>query len=350
MLQQTEVANMSGDKQNAAARVAQLPLVRSAYARLSVLYTDTKSSGARLKRVCEGLESSVTVLGSTAIRRVSPVISKLKPQVSFANDVACKSLDWLEATFPVLHTPTDQLVDDVRSKVLEVQDAVTIVAHGTVDCVQHVVSGVMVRVQQPDETLVGRAVTASSMGLTSALNVSEALVNRMLPPPAEEKEEEVVLIEGSNAAAYERKYSVRLMTLSITLCKRTIQLAVAKMHSAQIMEALSTSSGQRRILQSSRLALTWSLEQLPLNIQQQIVAAFFYFTEMYNSRVTQQSGSNQVSVRNSAAATPEASLTPLRGSKNSPQPNSNWRARRPASMSVIESRLSSSRRGVGIVD
>ncbi|KAM9818539.1 perilipin-2-like isoform 2-T2 [Syngnathus typhle] len=305
---------MSVDKQTAAARVAQLPLVRSAYARLSVLYTDTKSSDARLKRVCEGLESSVTVLGSTAIRRVSPVISKLKPQVSFANDVACKSLDWLEATFPVLHTPTDQLVDDVRGKVLEVQDAVTIVAHGTVDCVQHAVSGIMVRVQQSDETLVGRAVTASSMGLTSALNVSEALVNRMLPPPAEDKKEEVVLVEGSNAAAYERKYSVRLMTLSITLCRRTIQLAGAKMHSAQIMEALSTSS------------------------------------EMYNLRVTQQSGSNQDSVRNSAAAPPEASLTPLRGSRNSLQPNSNWRARRPASMSVIESRLSSSGKEVGIVD
>ncbi len=29
--------------------------------------------------------------------------------VSIANDVACKSLDWLEATFPVLHAPTEQV-------------------------------------------------------------------------------------------------------------------------------------------------------------------------------------------------------------------------------------------------
>lgn len=29
--------------------------------------------------------------------------------VSIANDVACRSLDWLEASFPVIQSPTDQV-------------------------------------------------------------------------------------------------------------------------------------------------------------------------------------------------------------------------------------------------
>ncbi|XP_077426830.1 perilipin-2-like isoform X2 [Vanacampus margaritifer] len=342
---------MSLNKQTAASRVAQLPLVRSAYGNLSVLYGETKSINASLKSVCEGLESGVTLFGSVAVQRVSPVITKLKPQVSFANDVACKSLDWLEATFPVLHTPTDQLVAGVRSKVLEVQDAVNIVAHGTVDCVQHAVTCMMAKVQQPvDQSLVERAVSASNVGLDSALNISEALVDRMLPPTEEEKKEEVVLVEDSQAAAFESRYSVRLMTLSITLCRRTIQLAGAKIHSAQIMEALSTNSGQRRILQSSWLALTWSLEQLPLHVQQQIVSTFFYFTEMYNLRAVQQSGPKQDGATHLRPAALEATPSPYKGVKNNPRANSNWRARRPASTSLIESRSTSLAKVMGSIE
>ncbi|XP_051941010.1 perilipin-2-like isoform X1 [Hippocampus zosterae] len=285
---------MSLTKQTAAARVAQLPLVRSACASLSVFYGDTKRKNASLKCVCEGLENSVTMLSSAAFHKVSPVITKLQPQVSLANGIACKSLDWLEETFPVLHTPADQLVAGVRSKVQEIQDVVSIAAHGTVDCAQHAVTCVMARVQKPeDQSLVGKAVSVSTKGLASALNVSEALVDRMLPPTEEEKKEEDGLAEGSEVATFERKYSVRLVTLSITLCRRTIRLAAAKIHSSQIMEAFSPSSGQLRILHSSWLALAWSLEQLPLHVQQQIVSAFFYFTQMYNFRVIQQSSSKQ---------------------------------------------------------
>lgn len=79
-------------------------------------------------------------------------------------------------------------MDGVRSKVLEIQDVVSIAAHGTVDCAQQAVTCVMARVQKPaDQSLVGKAVSVSTRGLASALNVSEALVDRMLPPTEEEK-------------------------------------------------------------------------------------------------------------------------------------------------------------------
>ncbi|XP_057700219.1 perilipin-2-like isoform X5 [Corythoichthys intestinalis] len=181
---------MSLSKQNAAARVAQLPLVRSAFTNLLDLYGDAKSGNPGFGSVCEGLESSVKQLASVVSHRVSPAITKLNPQVSLANDVACKTLDWLEATFPVLQTSSDQLVAGLRSKVMEMQDAVSIAAHGTVDSVQHAVMCIMASAQQPgDRSLMGRAISVSSMGLASALNITEALVDRMLPPLEEEKRE-----------------------------------------------------------------------------------------------------------------------------------------------------------------
>ncbi|XP_057700217.1 perilipin-2-like isoform X3 [Corythoichthys intestinalis] len=318
---------MSLSKQNAAARVAQLPLVRSAFTNLLDLYGDAKSGNPGFGSVCEGLESSVKQLASVVSHRVSPAITKLNPQVSLANDVACKTLDWLEATFPVLQTSSDQLVAGLRSKVMEMQDA------------------------PGDRSLMGRAISVSSMGLASALNITEALVDRMLPPLEEEKKEEDVLVEDSEDDSFGRKYSVRLVTLSITLCRRTIQLAGAKMQSAQIMAALSTSSGQLRILQTSWMALTWSLEQLPPLVQQQIGSAIFNFTQLYNLRVAPQSCSKPDRGVGISTKVPVATQTPHKVAKNSPHTSSNWRARRPASISVIVSRSTQlSGKGMGRVE
>ncbi|MEQ2170662.1 hypothetical protein GOODEAATRI_002626, partial [Goodea atripinnis] len=65
---------------NAVARLAKLPVVRSACATLWVLYRDAKSSNPRLRSLCEALESGVTALSTAACTRASPVIVKLEPQ------------------------------------------------------------------------------------------------------------------------------------------------------------------------------------------------------------------------------------------------------------------------------
>lgn len=73
----------------------------------------------------------------------------------------------------------------------EVQDVVSIAANGTMDCVQHTVAWVAERMQQVDDgtnqSLVERAVSVASVGLDSALSMSEALVDRVLPPTEEDK-------------------------------------------------------------------------------------------------------------------------------------------------------------------
>ncbi|XP_061889197.1 uncharacterized protein LOC133639690 isoform X1 [Entelurus aequoreus] len=287
---------MSPQTQNAAARLAQIPMVHSAWSRLSDLYGGTKSRNPGLKCVCEDLESRVTLLGLLACRQVAPVITQLQPQISFANDVACKSLDWLEVTFPVLHAPTDQILAGVRSKVLEVQGAVSSVAMGTVQ-------RVMAMLQQADPQSPAMLQPADPRSLVSV--DSEALVERTRrwPPPEDTNADWPV-----EEVETDRR---RLGTLSITLCRR------AKVQSAQIMEAWSTSTCHLRVVHTSWLVVAWSLEQLPQWLQQQIVSAFLLLTHMYNSQ-------QQHSV--CLCDAPPPSLV-----------QKNWRAKRPATISGFES-------------
>lgn len=63
---------------------------------------------------------------------------------------------------------------------LDLRDVVNIAASGTMGCVQQGNDSAI-------HSLVERAVAVASVGLTSALDVSEALVDRVLPPDQEEK-------------------------------------------------------------------------------------------------------------------------------------------------------------------
>nr|XP_019955899.1 PREDICTED: perilipin-2-like isoform X2 [Paralichthys olivaceus] len=233
--------NNNQKTQNAAVRLSKLPLVHTACVTLSLLYADTKHNHPNLKAVCEVLENTVTVLCSVASERVSPVIVQLEPQISSANGVACKSLDWLETTFPVLHTPTEQIVATAKNRMHEIQEVMSIAANGTVDCVQHTVTWVMERMQQAGDgtthTVVERAVSVASEGLDSALSVAEALVDQVLPPNEEDKKAAAAAahsVRGFEAATLGRRFPVRLVSLTVKLCRRTCYVVGAKMHSVQV--------------------------------------------------------------------------------------------------------------------
>lgn len=84
-----------------------------------------------------------------------------------------------------------KIVVGAKNKMLEIRDVVNIAANGTMECVQHTVAWVIERMQQADErtnhAAVERAISVASVGLDSALNMSEALMDRVLPPTEEEK-------------------------------------------------------------------------------------------------------------------------------------------------------------------
>ncbi|XP_054897358.1 perilipin-2-like [Poeciliopsis prolifica] len=269
---------------NAAARIVKLPVVRSACATLSVLYGDAKSSSSSLKSLCEALESGVTALSAAACTRVSPVIVKLEPQISIANNLACKGLDWLETSFPVVLSPPDEVVAAAKSKVKKIRDVVSTAAGGTVVTVQHTVTQVISRLHQADnsenQSMVKRAISMASMGLDSALTMSEA-------PPEEEKEgEEPHLVEGFEASVRSGSYSGRLMKLAAKVCWRTYQMIGSKIHFVQITERLSKPTTLVQDLQTSCQTLVWSLHGLPQYFQQQVVSVFLFVNQMCNLRIS----------------------------------------------------------------
>lgn len=83
-----------------------------------------------------------------------------------------------------------QIVALGKNKLHEIQDAVSTAANGTMNCVQYTVTWVMERMQQVDDgtnqTLVERAISLAGLGLDSALSMSEALMDCVLPPTEED--------------------------------------------------------------------------------------------------------------------------------------------------------------------
>ncbi|TNM86173.1 hypothetical protein fugu_008444 [Takifugu bimaculatus] len=235
---------------NAADRLAALPLVASARTKLSVVYSGTKCSHPRLRCVCEGLERCVTVV-------LSPVVDKLQPHVSIANEVACKGLDWLEAVFPMLLTTTEQVVATAKDKVAEIQDAASVAAHGSADCVNMGVAWLMVRLEvaqdRAGQPLVDRAMAAAAAGVDSALAMSEALVDRMLPPT----EEEIKTAQGFEVTTL-TSFPERLLALAAKLYKRMLGF------------------------EKSQLALIWTIQEMPQYLHHQLVSAIIFISQMEN--------------------------------------------------------------------
>lgn len=73
----------------------------------------------------------------------------------------------------------------------EIQELVSIAANGSLDCMHVLVTWLSGRMQQAqdqaDQPIVERAISVASMGLDSALVMSETLVDQVLPPTKEDK-------------------------------------------------------------------------------------------------------------------------------------------------------------------
>uniref|UniRef100_A0A663N1M5 Perilipin n=1 Tax=Athene cunicularia TaxID=194338 RepID=A0A663N1M5_ATHCN len=90
-------------------RVASLPLVSSAYDMVSTAYASTKESHPYVKSVCDAAEKGVKTLTAAAVSGAQPILTKLEPQISTANEYACKGLDKLEEKLPILQQPPEKL-------------------------------------------------------------------------------------------------------------------------------------------------------------------------------------------------------------------------------------------------
>lgn len=292
--------------QSAADRLAKLPMLRAAYVKLSVLYTSTKCSHPSLKRLCEVLENSVTVLSTMVTARLSPAIVKLEPHISVANDVACKSLDWLESAFPVLLTPTEEVVASAKNRMFAVQEVVSTATKGTLGMVEHVVGRVLQVDDQLKHSLVERTIIMGSWSLDCALNMSEALIDRMLPPTENKKDEDPRLVEGFEAKSLD--YSTRMTSLTSELYRRIYE---------KVLETFPRSSDVSLNVRAGWCTVVTTFWMVPQYLQHRAASLFFYILHMYRLNAPQKNNS-QVEHLVSAF---EESLTQTEVSKVDPQDN-----------------------------
>ncbi|KAJ8254001.1 hypothetical protein COCON_G00206130 [Conger conger] len=325
---------------NVVTRLANLPLVGSTCDLLSLAYCSTKENHPYLRSVCEVAEAGMKTLTSVALTQASPIFDKLKPQIAAANDLACKGLDKIEQTWPIVQQPSDQVVTNALGIVMGAKEVVAITTNGAREALLFTLAGVVERtrgavlgrvemtraaISGGVHTVMGcRVVRLVSTGVDSALSTSETLVDQYLPLTDDELEKDAKTVEGFEMAT-KPSYYVRLGSLSTKLRKRAYRRALAKVHEAkarsqesisqlhhtvdliehtrrnvgdlgpwkgdghdgdvQRMESctLAIARSLARSLQNTCLSLAPSLQGLPQNIQHQALSVALSASEIYNN-------------------------------------------------------------------
>ncbi|XP_029931446.1 perilipin-2 isoform X2 [Myripristis murdjan] len=233
--------------QNVVERVTNLPLVSSTYGLVSSVYSNTKDTHPYIRSVCEAAEHGVRTFTSVALTTATPIIDKLEPQIAIANDLACKGLDKIQKTLPILHQPSEQIVASAKDVVTSAKDAVSVTVTGAKDTVSDTLTSVVEKtrgaVQDGVEmtravvngsvstVLESRVVQLVSTGVDTALSTSENLVEHYLPLTEDELQLEAKTVKGFDKK--KPSYYVRLGSLSTKFRKRAYTGALAKIRVAK---------------------------------------------------------------------------------------------------------------------
>ncbi|XP_030074061.1 perilipin-3 isoform X3 [Microcaecilia unicolor] len=265
----------SEEQPTVVARVASLPLLSSAYNAVSSAYASTKETHPYIKSVCDVAEKGVKTITAAAVSGAQPILSKLEPQLSTANEYACKGLNKLEEKLPILQQPTDKVVADtkelvagakdvVSSRVAEAKDAVSSRVTGVMDMAKGAVTGSVemtkAAVTSSVNTVMGSKVgQLVSSGVDTVLGKSEEWVDHYLPMTDEELAALASSVEGFEGASLqqqksEQSYFVRLGSLSSKVRHRAYQHSLGKIDMAK----QSIHGGQEKM---QKLWTEWSKKQ-----------------------------------------------------------------------------------------
>jgi hypothetical protein len=92
------LSGMKESKESFITRVSQMPVVNSTIRTISDAYSNSKEASSMLKYSAETVESGMRSL----IDGTRPVLDRLEPQLDRLDDFACRQLDKLEKSYPVL--------------------------------------------------------------------------------------------------------------------------------------------------------------------------------------------------------------------------------------------------------
>uniref|UniRef100_A0A671PPW3 Perilipin n=1 Tax=Sinocyclocheilus anshuiensis TaxID=1608454 RepID=A0A671PPW3_9TELE len=215
------------NNQNAVERIVHLPLVISTYDLVSNVYCNTKNTHPYLKSVCEVAENGVKSITSAAFHSALLIIGKLEPQISMANDLACKGLDKIEKTLPILHKPSDQILQAVTGA----KEAVSGTMNGAKESVSFTLSEVTDRTRGAVQDGMEKTTTVVSGGVQTVMEsrvVKLMSSSQYLPETEEDRESEVKNSRGLENNSDAPSYYVRLGSLSSKVRDRAFQRAVDK--------------------------------------------------------------------------------------------------------------------------
>ncbi|KAL0970355.1 hypothetical protein UPYG_G00240880 [Umbra pygmaea] len=258
--QLADMESVEVNTQNVVERLASLPLVSSTYDMVSSAYCTTKDNHPYLKSVCEVAEQGVRTITTVTLNGAAPIIGKLEPQIAMANDLACKGLDKIEKTLPILHKPSEQIVANAKDAVTGVKDVMSITVTGAKDNVSHTLTSAMGRtrgavqdgvemtraavqdgLQMTREAVSGsvntvmesRVAQMFSSGMDTALKTSENLLDQYLPSTEDELEMEAEMVKGFDTSKNAPSYYVRLGSLSNKLRQRAYHRALTQVNDAK---------------------------------------------------------------------------------------------------------------------
>ncbi|XP_035168993.1 perilipin-3-like isoform X1 [Oxyura jamaicensis] len=250
----TAPAEAEREAQSVVSRVANLALVSSARGAVSTAYASTKESHPYIRSVCDVAEKGVKTLTAAAVSGAQPLLTKLEPQISTANEYACKGLDKLEEKLPILQQPTEMVVAGTRELVSSTVTGAREAVSGAVGLARGAVQGSVERTRRALST--GISTVAGSRvgqllatGAGTVLEKSEELVEHYLPRTDEEpgwlspaRPAAAPVADGTAAASLEqqrRRQScfVRVGSLSAKLRHRALRRSLGELqrarHSAQ---------------------------------------------------------------------------------------------------------------------
>ncbi|NWS13158.1 PLIN3 protein, partial [Pachyramphus minor] len=241
--------------QSIGTRVANLPLVSSAYDIVSSAYSSTKESHPCVRSVCDAAEKGVKTLTAAAVSGAQPLLTRLEPQISTANEFACRGLDKLEPVPQPSWPRPEKLISDTKllvtstvtgardvlsSTVAGARDAVTSGVTGVVDMTRGAVQGgvelTRSAVSSGVSTVMGSSVGQMvASGVGSVLEKSEELVDHYLPMTNEELAKLATAVEGfePEQQKQQQSYFVRLGSLSSKVQHRALQHSLGKLQSAR---------------------------------------------------------------------------------------------------------------------
>ncbi|XP_032415029.1 perilipin 6 isoform X2 [Xiphophorus hellerii] len=233
------MADSPDHKTSALLRASHLPLVRSVFRSVSSLLSGVKERYPLLGLVGGVAEVGVRGVSEEALRRATPLLQSLEPQIDLANRLALTGLDSLERTFPILNQSTEEVwvVDGLD---------------GALDQLERAADSVRTAGRQLQETQVGQAAAA---GLDNVLSLLEDSAAYYLPlPPTLRREWEMKVQQyededdGDEPGLWTRVRSL-LLILSLQLYHRLLKAREQLQGAARTLGGAAEQVGLTRVLE-----------------------------------------------------------------------------------------------------